>query len=177
MSPVGENLFAALKVGLADFRAQVEGEPGRRVRALGTSSGTIPELARRVLSAVADALAWLAQALEDAVDVLRVADALKALIEVATDLVGALATTLDFGDMPQQFGLEPRPFQAVTEAARAGHTAMAHGVRLAGLVPSPEDLAGARQELDLLLGRRANPSLTDGGALGRLLSDITPATP
>lgn len=174
MSPVGENLFVALKAGLADFRTQVEGEPGRKVRALGTASGTIPDLARKVLSAVADALAWLAGALKDAVDVLRVADALKALLEVATDLVGALATGLDFGQMPQKFGLDPRPFQAITDAANAGHSAMEAGVRIAGLVPAPEDLAGARQELELLLGHRANPTLTDPGALGKLLADITP---
>ena len=177
MNPVGQNIFAALKVGLADFRAQVEGEPGHRVSALGTSSGTIPDLARKVLSAVADALAWLAGALKEAVDVLRVADALKALLEVATDLVGALATGLDFGTMPQKFGLDPRPFQAVTEAANVGHSAMEAGVRIAGLVPSPEDLAGARQELELLLGRRANPTLTDEGALGKLLATITPPSP
>jgi hypothetical protein len=174
MSPVGENIFVALKVGLADFRAQVEGAPGRKVRALGTASGTIPDLARKVLSAVADALAWLAGALKDAVDVLRVADALKALLEVATDLVGALATGLDFGQMPQKFGLDPRPFQAITDAANTGHSAMQTGVRIAGLVPAPEDLAGARQELELLLGHRANPTLTDAGALGKLLADITP---
>jgi hypothetical protein len=174
MSPVGENLFAALKAGLADFRTQVEGAPGNKVRALGSSSGTLPDLARKVLSAVADALEWLAGALRDAVDVLRVADALKALLEVATDLVGALATGLDFGQMPEKFGLDPRPFQAVTDAVGTAHSAMEVGVRVTGLVPSPEDLAGARQELELLLGRRANPTLTDEGALGKLLADIAP---
>lgn len=89
--------------------------------------------------------------------------------------MGALATGLDFGQMPEKFGLDRRPFQAITDAANAGHSAMQTGTRIAGLVPSPEDLAGARQELELLLGRRANPTQTDGGALGKLLADITPS--
>ena len=59
MSPVGQNLFEALRESLVDFRGKVEGEAGRKVSALGPRSGTIPELARHLLAMVADALAWL----------------------------------------------------------------------------------------------------------------------
>lgn len=176
MSPAGENLFAALSASLADFRVQVEGEPGKKLGAVGTSTGTIPDLVRKVLQALADALGWLADALRDAVDVLRVADALRALVEVARDVAGALAGGLEWGDLPERFGLDPRPFQAVADAVRVGQGALETGLHLAELVPSPDDLNGARQELEKLLGRRANPALKDGGALGRLL-DLTSPRP
>ena len=171
MSPVGENLFVALTAGLADFRAQVEGEPGRKIRALGASEGTIPDLVRHVLTAVADALAWLAGALGEVVNVLRVADALRALLEVATDLVGGLAS-LSFGDLPEKFGIDPAPFRAVEDAVDSVHSAMEVGERAMGLIPTPEDLAGVRSELKLLLGKRADPALTDSGALGALLTAV-----
>lgn len=171
MSPVGGNLFPALAAGLADFRAQVEGEPGRKVRALGSSEGTLPDLVRRVLGAVADALAWLGGALGGVGDVLRVADALRALLEVASELVGGLVT-LSFADAPENFGLDPEPFRKVEDALRAGHEAVEVGERARGLLPSPEDLAAVRSELEKLLGRRVNPALSGAGALGDLLAAV-----
>jgi hypothetical protein len=177
MSPVGANLFEALRAGLADFRLQVEGEAGRRVRALGPSQGTVPDLVRRVLESLADALAWLAGALEDAHAVLRVTDAAVALLETANALLGGLATGLSFGDMPQSFGLDPRPFEAVSTALGRVHGAVATGTRVVGLVPRPEDLSAIREELVLLLGQRVDPSRTDAGALGALLAAVRPALP
>ncbi|HSP77087.1 MAG TPA: hypothetical protein VLQ93_01060 [Myxococcaceae bacterium] len=175
MSPVGSNLFEALRAGLADFRLQVEGEAGLEVRALGPSTGTVPDLVRRVLEALAEALAGLAGALEDAHATLRVADAAVALLETANAMLGGLATGLSFGELPQAFGLDPRPFEAVSTALEQAHDAVATGTRVVGLLPSPEDLSAIREELVLLLGQRVDPSRTDAGALGALLAAIQPS--
>ena len=176
MSPVGQNLFEALRQSLADFRGKVEGEPGRKVSALGSRTGTLPDLVRQVLSAVADALAWLGGALHSAADALRVADAAIALIELAGDLLGAFAEGLSFGELPESFGLDPAPFKAVSDAVTAGNAVLEKGVHAVGVLPKPEDLAGVRQELELLLGKRVNPALPGPGALGKLLSDVQPAS-
>lgn len=174
MSAVGENLLHALRDSLADFRVQVEGEPGRKVRALGPQSGTIHDLSLTVLSTVADALAWLGNALGDALRLLQSVDALQALLEVARDLLGSLSQGLSFGGLPEAYGLDPRPFQAVGEAVGTGRDALALGARVVGLVPAPEDVAAIRKELVLLLGRRVDPSAPNEGSLGALLMALKP---
>jgi hypothetical protein len=177
MSPLGENLFEALRASLADFRAQVEGVAGNKVRALGPAQGPVPKLIRIVLEAVSDALAWLAGALTDVQETLRVADAAIALLEAANALLGELATGLSFGNLPEDLGLDPSPFEAVSTAVTQGHTAVTQGARVVKLLPRPEDLTAIHQELVLLLGHRADPARTDAGALGALLATLQHETP
>ena len=50
MSPLGESLFEALETGLRDFRATVNGEAGRKIRALGTVQGPLADAIRASLS-------------------------------------------------------------------------------------------------------------------------------
>lgn len=175
MSPAGQGIFEALRESLADFRDKVEHAPGHRIAAVGHKDATIPNLVRQVLSAVADALAWLAGALRSVADVLRVADAAIALIEVASDLLAGLAGGLSFGDLPQGLGLDPAPFQAVGDSIATGNAVLQKGIHAVEILPRPEDLAGVRQELELLLGKRANPALPGPGSLGTLLSEIQPS--
>lgn len=172
MSAVGQNLFEALRDGLAGFRAKVEGEPGRRVVALGDAEGTIPELIRQVLGSVADALTWLAGALSEVERTLKVTDATLALLEVAGDVLDALTEGFTFGELPAGLGLEPGPFQTVEQAVAKGRSALVSGRHAMSLVPAPEHVAQVRTELEKLLGRRVNPALPDEGALGRLLAQV-----
>ncbi|HVE85584.1 MAG TPA: hypothetical protein VND93_22175 [Myxococcales bacterium] len=166
-------IFEALRASLADFRDKVEHTPGQRIAAVGHRDGTIPGLVRQVLSAIADALAWLASALRSVADVLRVADSVVALIELASDLLGGFASGLSFGDLPGALGLDPAPFKAVGDAIATGNAALSKGVQAVHVLPRPEDLAAIRRELELLLGKRANPALPGPGSLGTLLSTIT----
>ena len=168
----GQGIFEALRVSLADFRDQVERVPGHKIAAIGHRSGTIPDLVRTTLSALADVLAWLARALGSVADVLRVVDSAVALIEVASDMLAGLAGGLSFGDLPQGLGLDPAPFKAVGDAIGTGNEVLSKGIKAVQVLPRPEDLAGIRRELELLLGKRANPALPEQGSLGELLSTI-----
>ncbi len=172
----GQNLFEALRDGLADFRAKVEGEPGRKVAALGGASGTVPDVARASLGAVADGLTWLAGALGRAEDALKVLDAATALVEVAADALEAAAEGVVFGELPERLGLDAAPFRAVEAGAASVPGALDKGRHVLGLVPTPELVAGVRMELEKLLGRRVNPSLPHGGALGELLGRLRKTT-
>lgn len=172
MSPVGQNLFEALSASLADFRGKVEGEAGRKVSALGSRSGTVPDLARQVLSAVADWLAWLGGELHSVEGALGVADAAIALIELAGDSLDSLASDLSLGELPAALGLDPAPFDAVQGAVATGSAVLDAGKRAVGVLPRPEDVAAVRHELEQLLGKRVNPALAGPGALGELLSAV-----
>jgi hypothetical protein len=172
MSPAGQGIFEALRVSLADFRQKVEQDPGHRIAAVGHKDATIPNLVRQVLSAVADALTWLAGALNSVAAVVRVADSVIALIEVAGDLLGRVAEGRSFGSLPLATGLDPAPFKAVGEAIATVNQVPSKRVRAAQVLPQTEDLAAIRHELELLLGRRANPMLPGRGSLGDLLSNV-----
>lgn len=170
----GQGIFEALRASLADFRKQVESDPGKRIAAIGQQTGTIPSVVRQALSAIADALAWLASMMTSVSEVLRIADSAVALIELGSDMLRGLGSGLSFGDLPESLGLDPAPFKAVGDAITTSSDVLDKGVRAVEVLPKPADLAGVREELELLLGKRANPKLPGPGSLGELLSTIQP---
>jgi hypothetical protein len=167
--PVGSRLFEALRVSLADFRGRVEGSEGRRIATIGHTEGTIPNLIRQVLGAIADALAWLGGALRKAADALKLSDAVVALIEVGTSALRAIAE-IALDDGPRMLELPTGPLKEIHVAVNTVFTSIE---QVAGYIPSPEELAGTREELGLLLGNRVDPALKGPGSLGKLLAEVS----
>lgn len=170
--PIGGSLLGALCESLADFRSQVDGDPGKLIRAMGHNEGTIPDLARSVLSAIAGALVTLASALTTAFDsvqnFVKIADAIAALVEIAVDAVKALSEiVLHVG--PQMLGPSAEPLKGIHGSI---DTALKEVKDAAGYVPSPDDLTAVIKELGLLLGAKVDPSAEGPGAFGKLLEDI-----
>jgi len=170
-----ENLFGVIAANLADLRAQVEGESGAKIRAIGDATGTLPDLVRQVVNTITEVLEWLYKISVAAEQQLISADAAIAALEILADSIEALGEGLAFGDMPEALGLPSDPFEKVGEAVGSGHEVLATGLEIANLLPRPENLRAIRRELELQLGVRVNPLFEPPGpgALGLLVEDIT----
>ncbi len=166
-----DTLFGGIAASLTEFRSEVEGAAGRKIRAMGGSKGPLPELVRSVLTVQAQALAWLHELVVKSEQQSTSADAVLAALEVI-DSIGALGRSLKFGDTPALLGLPAEPFEQLSAALIKADEVLDYGLKIGALLPRPEELAQARGELERLLGKRVDPRLTLPGSLEQLLLDI-----
>lgn len=168
-----QSLFGVVALNIAEFRLQVEGESGEKIRNMGKAQGAIPDLIRGVVNAMADTLSWLYRTSVAAESHVIAADAAIASLEVLADAIEALGEGLEFGNTSQMLGLPAEPFEKIGSAITDGSDVMKTGLEIASLLPRPEDLRRIRDELEASLGTRVNTELEIPGVLTQLVQDIS----
>jgi len=167
-----QSLFVVVAVNITELRAQVEGESGEKIRAMGSAQGVIPDLVRNVVNAMAEALVWLYRISVAAERHIVTADAAIAALEVLADAIEALGEGLEFGETTQALGLPAEPVAKIGEAIGSGGEVLKSGLEIAGLLPRPEDLRRICDEIEASLGNKVNTEAETVGVLGQLVEDI-----
>lgn len=170
-----QSLFGVVAINIAELRLQIEGESGEKIRAMGNARGVLPDLIRKIVNAMADALIWLHRINTEAESHVIAADAAIASLEILADTIEALGEGLEFGETTQALGLAAEPVEKIGAAISSGGDALAVGLDIANILPRPEDLRRIRDELEASLGKRVNTELETPGALGQLVQDISVA--
>ena len=174
-----KTLFGVVADGLEKFRIEVEGDSGKKIRAIENRQGPIPELVRGLLAGLEQALTLLYKEVIVKIEpCLTSADAFVAALEIAVYSLEELGGELQFGNTPELLGLPKEPFEEVGKGIEQASRFMDDGLKIVYLLPRPEELREARKRLEALLGSRVNPHLVDKsgkpvpGSLRQLLIDI-----
>lgn len=159
MPGLGQNLFEALETGLGDFRSAAQGEPGRKLRALGEARGPLAHGVRTSLAGIYQALVGLERLMVLVESQLVQADAGLAAVEVFAAGLKSLASGEGFADLADFMGLPKAPFEELTLVLGQAGTAADRVLEFADLLPSPEGVAAIRYELERLLGTSRKPGV------------------
>ena len=157
MPALGENLFEALETGLSDFRAAVNGEPGRKVRDLATVQGPLADSIRGALGGIYQAFVGLERLMALVESQLVQTDAGLAAVEVFAAGLKSLASGEGLVELADYMGLPREPFQGLALAFSHAGAAADTIIEFADLLPSPEAAAAIGYELERLLGTPEEP--------------------
>ena len=169
MSGQGDGLLEALRASLVEFRMAVEGEDGKKVRAMGDADGFVPEMIRNVLDTVKNTMVGLHEGFATAEHHVRAIDAAMATIEVGMQGLEGLAAGFSFGRPPDDLKDLTAPLQRIGDAMNRGSKALERAQRVIPHVKlRPEQMSSVIDELTSLVGRSESRT----GSLTRLVYDI-----